>query len=159
MQENTEVTQMEQEVPEQVEEVEQTFEQKQAELKTLTEMKAKVYAQLVDAHIMSLTRVMLSTNKTSQLEKRQAESALREAVKFALDFGLGVTNAKIRDKGMVFAKETNNLAGVLVQALDNRMLLLASNMHEANMAAAEQEVETSEVVEETQTTEQEAQGE
>lgn len=106
----------------------ETLENRQESLRSVAEMKAKAFNDLVAIHLQQLTRVMMSTNGVTQLQKRQANSALIEAVQFALDFGVGVTNASIRDRGSVLAQETNNLAGVLVQALDNRMLLLADNL-------------------------------
>lgn len=108
--------------------VEQTLEQRQESLRSVAEMKAKAYNDLVSIHLQNLTRVMLSNNGVTELQKRQANKALVEAVLFALDFGVNVTGATIRDKGVALAKETNTLAGVLVQALDNRMLLLADNL-------------------------------
>lgn len=108
--------------------VEQTLEQRQESLRSVAEMKAKAYNDLVSIHLQNLTRIMLSSHGVSELQKRQANKALVEAVLFALDFGVNVTGATIRDKGVALAKETNTLAGVLVQALDNRMLLLADNL-------------------------------
>jgi len=100
----------------------------QTSLRSAAEMKARAFNELVAIHLQQLTSVMMATNRVTQLQKRQANVALVEAVQFALDFGVGVTNSSIRDRGSIFAQETNNLAGVLVQALDNRMLLLADNL-------------------------------
>lgn len=121
-------------------------EQQKESVRELAQMRARVYEQLIDAHIMSLTRVMISTNGVSQLQKRQAESALREAVKFAMDFGVSATGAKIRQKGTVYAKEVNNLAGILAQAQDNRMLLLADALQQAEEQVVDAEVPNEETV-------------
>lgn len=107
-----------------------TPEQNQQAVRKMAEMRMVSLSQLVEIHIQSLTQVMLSSNGVSELQKRQANKALVEAVKFALDFGVGATNAEIRDKGTVYAKETNTLAGVLVQALDTRMIILADKLRE-----------------------------
>ena len=104
-----------------------TPEQQQASMRAMAEMRRDAYTQLVSIHVQSLTRVLMASNGVSQLQKRQANKALVEAIEFALNFGVKDDNS-IRDKGTVFAKETNNLAATLVQALDNRMLLLADNM-------------------------------
>jgi len=106
---------------------ERTVEQQMDDMRKISEMRFKSLSQLVELHVQSLTRVMLSSNGVSELEKRQANTALVEAIRFALDMGLSVTEAKIRQGGKL-AKEVNTLAGVLVQALDTRMLLLADNM-------------------------------
>ena len=118
-----------------------TPEQQAASVRAMAEMRRDAYSELVSIHLQTLTNVLMSTNGVSQLQKRQANKALVEAVKFALNFGIKDDNV-IRDKGAVFAKETNNLAAILVQALDNRMLLLADNMRrqEAEESSVSQEV-------------------
>lgn len=90
--------------------------------------------RLFTLHLQELLKVMVSSNGTSELKKRQAAIAIDEAFQFALDFGVNVTKAKIRDGGTVFAAQTNNLAAILVKALDNRMVLLANNMYEQEQA-------------------------
>lgn len=108
--------------------LQQTLEQQQESLRSVAEMKARAYNDLVSIHLQNLTRIMMASHGVTELQKRQANKALVEAVLFALDFGVNATGATIRDKGVALAKETNTLAGVLVQALDNRMLLLADNL-------------------------------
>lgn len=114
-------------VEEEVVQPEVSPEQNAESFRMMAEMRRDAYTQLVSIHLQSLTRIMMATNGVSQLQKRQANKALVEAIEFALNFGIKDDNT-IRDKGTVLAKETNNLAGILVQALDNRMLLLADNM-------------------------------
>ena len=117
--------------------------------------------RLFTMHLQELLKVMVSSNGVSELKKRQAAVAIDEAFQFALDFGLNVTKAKIRDGGTVVAAQTNNLAAILVKALDNRMVLLADNMYKQEQAEAVEldaeallaDVEVPETVkEETQTT-------
>jgi hypothetical protein len=112
-------------VPEAVEE--RTVEQQMQDMRKISEMRFKSLSQLVELYIQSLTRIMISSNGVTELQKRQASSALVEAVRFTLDMGLDVTGAKIRQGGTL-AREVNTLAGVLAQAMDTRMLLLADNM-------------------------------
>lgn len=135
-----------------------TPEQNNEAVRKMAEMRMQSLSQLVEIHIQSLTQVMLSSNGVSELQKRQANKALVEAVKFALDFGVGVTNAEIRDRGTVYAKETNTLAGVLVQALDTRMIILADKLREQQEL---EEIASQQTSEEqvSEKTEQEAQGE
>lgn len=115
-----------------------TAEQNNEAMRMTAEMRRDALTQLVSIHVQTLTRVLMASNGVSQLQKRQANKALVEAIEFALNFGIKEDNV-IRDRGTVFANEVNNLAGVLVQALDNRMILLADNMRkqqEAEEAAA-----------------------
>lgn len=104
-------------------------EKQMMELRSLAEMKHKSFSQLLGIHLDTFSAIMVNGNGMSYKDKIQAAQALKEAVMFALDFGLGVTNPKIRQGGKL-AKETNGLAGILVQALDNRMLLIADRMNE-----------------------------
>ncbi len=129
-----------QQTTETVETVQETVEQRTPEqqmqdMRKIAEMRFKSLSQLVELHVQSLTRIMVSSNGVTELQKRQAEAALREAIKFTLDLGLNVTEAKIRQGGAL-AKEVNTLAGVLAQAMDTRMLLLADNMRRDEEAAA-----------------------
>lgn len=109
----------------------------QGAMRQVAEMQAEALTQIVGLHLDRLMGIMVSTNGVDFQRKLQAAKALKEAVAYALDFGLGVTETKIRGKGQPLAKETNELAAVLVKAFDNRMLLLADNLRQAE----EQEVE------------------
>ncbi len=99
------------------------------EMRKLAEMKHKTFNQLLGIHIDTFSSVMVNGNGVSYAEKIQAAQALKEAVLFALDFGLDVSKAKIRQGGKL-AKQVNGLAGIMVQALDNRMLLVADRMNQ-----------------------------
>jgi hypothetical protein len=112
------------------------------DLNKVSKMKHKALSQLTSVHLNVLLGRVLDT-RASYNNKVQAANALVEAVLFALDFGVSVTNAKIRSGGP-FAKEVNNLAGVLAQANDIRMVLMAGSM------AEEQEKEVVEQTTETQ---------
>lgn len=97
-------------------------------LRKMAEMKHSGLSNLLGIYIDSFSAIMINGNGTSYAKKVQAALALKEAVLFAMDFGLGVTNPKIREQGTALSKEVNGLAGVMVQTLDNRMLLLADKM-------------------------------
>lgn len=107
-----------------------TLAEEKAGARKILEMRQKSLSRLVEIHLQVLTQVMMSNNGVSELEKRQANKALLEAVTFALDFGVGVVKPTLRDKGQKYAQQANNLAGVLVQTFDNRLILLAENMQE-----------------------------
>ena len=98
------------------------------DLQKVGEMKHRVYVQLVGTHLHELIKTMISSHGVSYQTKVNAAGALVEAVQFALDFGLNIVKCPIRQEGTKFAQEVNNLAGILAQAQDNRMLLLALQM-------------------------------
>ena len=99
------------------------------QMKATARMQQIALSNLVGIHIDSFSAIMVNGNGVSYAEKLQAATALKEAILFALDFGLDVSKKKIRQSGKL-AKEVNNLAAVTVKALDNRMLLLAAAMKE-----------------------------
>lgn len=125
------------------------------DLAKVTEIRLKTLSQLIGIHIDSFSAIMINTNGVSYKEKLQAASALKEALLFPLDFGLNVTKADIREKGVKYAKEVNSLAGMMVQALDARFLLLANNMrNEQEKQNSTQNVEENKGEQNEQTTEQ-----
>lgn len=110
-----------------------TQEEQLLQMRTLADAKHKMLTSLVGIHIDQFSALMVSNNGVSYAKKLAAAEALKEAVVFALKFGLGDKhNAKIRQGGTNLAKEVNGLAGVLVQALDNRMLILMDEMNKNN---------------------------
>lgn len=119
-------------------------EQQMMELRSLAVMKHKTFSSLLGIHIDNFSAIMVNGNGTSYKEKIQAAQALKEAVLFALDFGLDVTKPKIRQGGKL-AKETNGLAGLMVQALDNRMLLIADSMNEKEKQESTEQGESNEL--------------
>lgn len=117
---------------------EQTLQESIDEAKKISEFRLKTLSQLIGIHLDAFSAEMIATNGKSYNEKVQAAKALKEAVLFAFDFAVGVTKADIREKGN-YAKQTNGLAGVMVQAMDTRFLLLADKMkrdQEATQASA-----------------------
>lgn len=115
-----------------------TAENMETTIKAL-KIQQKALSQLVNIHAQTLISVMISSNGVSELKKRQAAVALLEAIEFALDFGVNVTKPRLREGGEVFANQANNLAGVLVKALDNRMVLLADNMYKQEQEESQKE--------------------
>lgn len=121
-----------------------TPEQQNIELRRLAEMKHKMFSSLLGIHIDTLSSIMLNGNGVSYKKKLEAAKALREAILFSLDFGLDISKAKIRQGGQTLSKESNNLAGVMVQALDNRMLLIADNLNKMEQENLNKTEETGE---------------
>ena len=120
-----------------------------AEARRISEFRLKTLSQLIGVYIDTFSAEMVSTNGKSYKDKLIAAKALKEGILFALDFGLGVTKANIRDGGKL-SKEVNGLAGTLVQALDTRFILLADNMKklEEEAQASQNQAETTTVTEE-----------
>lgn len=125
---------------------ERSVEQQMEDMRKISEMRFKALSQLVEIHFQEISKIMLASNGVTELQKRQANTALLEALKFTLDMGLNVTGATIRQGG-VLAKQVNTLAGVLAQAMDTRMLLLADNFRKEE--ETKNTTATTEVVEET----------
>lgn len=130
---------------EQVQEL--TQEQQIEQLYKVSSMRHKVLSDLVGVNMNPFLSIMMSSNGVSQKEKLMAAEALKEAVIFALDYGLNISQAGIREKGHL-AKQVNTLAGVLVQSFDNRFLLLADKIkkeEDARINAESQQTTTEEV--------------
>lgn len=120
-----------------------TPEQQNMELRKVSEMRHKALTRLVTAHIQNYGSTLIATNGVSYQEKLETLKSLIRAVEFAFDFGIGVTNPNIRDNGKL-GKMENEMAGILVQTLDNRMLLIADNMRKQEIEdnkQAEEKVE------------------
>jgi hypothetical protein len=102
-----------------------------------SEIKLATMTNLACVYIDSLSAVMVNGNGTLYEKKLAAAAALKEAFKFALDYGLNVTGAKIRQQGTQFSKEVNSLAAVFVQAMDTRMLLMTNKIIESEQQTNE----------------------
>lgn len=114
------------------EEKQLTPEEQAGELRKVSEMRHKALTRLVTAHIQNYGATLIATNGVSYQEKLSALKSLVRAVEFAFDFGIGVTNPEIAQGGKL-AKQENEMAGILVQTLDNRMLLIADNMRKQEL--------------------------
>lgn len=124
-----------------------TVEQTVAELRKVAEFRHKTLSQLTSINFKHLCNTLIATNGVSYQQKIQARDEIAAALEAVLDFGLGITGADVKEKGPR-AREVNQFAAVLVQALDNRFILLADNMkkqQDAELAAT--------VTEETKETE------
>lgn len=109
-----------------------TPEEQAGELRKVSEMRHKALTRLVTAHIQNYGATLIATNGVSYQEKLSTLKSLVRSVEFALDFGIGVTNPEIAQGGKL-AKQENEMAGILVQTLDNRMLLIADNMRKQEL--------------------------
>lgn len=129
----------------------ETLQKNMDEAQKISQFRLKSLSQLIGIYLDTFSAEMIATNGKTYNEKVQAAKALKEGVLFALDFGLGITKANIREKGRL-SKEVNGLAGTLVQALDTRFILLADNMRrlEEAQASAQTEAVTDTVTETTE---------
>lgn len=121
---------------------EEKLQQSLDEAKKISEFRLKTLSQLIGIHLDAFSAEMIATNGKSYKDKLLAAKALKEAVLFSIDFAVGVTKANIREEGTKLAKEVNGLAGVLVQAMDTRFLLIADNMKRQQDAEALAEQQT-----------------
>lgn len=106
-----------------------TLEEQTAELRKISQFRHKAFTELVGVHLDGFSQIMISTNGISFKQKVEASKALKEAILFALDLGLDITKPTIRQNGKL-AKQTNTLAGVFAQTLDNRLLLIADKIQQ-----------------------------
>lgn len=107
-----------------------TQEQQMAELSKVAKMQHKVLSGLVRAHMGSFLNQLAFAPKVSGNEKAAMIVGFLDGVEGVLDLGLDVTGAKVPEKGAI-GKNVATMSGILAQALDNRMLLLAHNMESA----------------------------
>lgn len=98
----------------------------------------KTFSQLVGIHIDTFTATMINGNRTSYEKKLAAGIALKESILFALDYGISVSGAKIRQGG-ILAKDVNNLAAILAKAFDTKMIVLASKLEQETTEATASE--------------------
>lgn len=119
-----------------------TTEEQLNELRKVSAMRHKVLSGLVGNYVDHFSSIMVSTNKVSFQKKLEAAKALREAIQFSLDYGLEISKANIRQEGSPLAKEVNGLAGVMVQALDTRFLLLADKIKQQEDQANNEQAQT-----------------
>jgi hypothetical protein len=110
-----------------------SLEQQMTEMTAIAKMRHKALSKLVRAHVASYLNSLAFAPKVSGNEKADLILKFVEMLEGVLDFGVDVTGAKIPEKGPV-GKKVVNIAGVLAQALDNRMLLLAQQMQEKENA-------------------------
>lgn len=129
-QEVTEVT------PEQAQETKALSpEQQIAELGKVAKMQHKVLSELVRAHLGSLLNTLAFRPGVAGNEKADIIVKILDGVEGVLDLGINVTKVQVPEKGAI-GRQVATMSGVLAQALDNRMLLLAHQM-ESNQKAAE----------------------
>lgn len=103
-----------------------TLEQSQKAMRDVAEMQAEAYQEIVGLHLDRLMQIMVSTNGVSFQRKVQAAKRLKQAVQGALKYGVK-RDLGLPEKGEALAQETNELAAVLTQAFENKMLILADN--------------------------------
>lgn len=108
-------------------------EQQMAELSKVAKMQHKVLSGLIRAHLGSYLNQLAFAPKVSGNEKADLIVKLLDGIEGVLDLGLDVTGTKVPEKGSV-GKNVATMMGILAQALDNRMLLLAHNMDAAEKA-------------------------
>lgn len=124
--------------------VQLTPEQQMESVKKVSTMQHKALSQLVRVHLADLMNDLAFKPGLSGNEKVSRINTILDSIEGVLDLGLDITKVQIPEKG-AFARRTVKMAGVLAQALDNRMLLLASKMDDETKVQ-----EATETVTETQ---------
>jgi hypothetical protein len=107
-----------------------TQEQQLKELSQMAEFKQKSLSLTLRAHVADFLQTLAFRPGVSGNEKADMIVKFLDAVEGAMDYGLDVTNVKVPEKGSV-GKRVATIVGILAQMQDNRMLLLAHQMQEA----------------------------
>ena len=107
-----------------------TQEQQMAELSKVAEMQAKVLSGLVRAHLGSYLNQLAFAPGVKGNEKAALIVTLLDGIEGVLDLGLDVTGVQVPEKGSI-GRNVATISGILAQALDNRMILLAHRMDAA----------------------------
>ena len=115
---------------------EKTQEQQFNELAAVAKMRAKMLSQLVRAHAADYLNTLAFAPRLGGNERADLIVKFLDMLEGVLDLGLDITGVQIPEKGPV-GKRVVNIAGVLAQALDNRMLLLAQQMQDAEATNSE----------------------
>lgn len=103
-----------------------TAEQSQRAMRQTAEMQAEALYEIVGLQLDRLMGIMVSGNKVSFQRKVQAAKRVKQGIQAALKYGVK-KDLGLPEKGEALAQETNELAAVLTQAMENKMLLLADN--------------------------------
>lgn len=119
-------------------------EQQMQELQKVAVMRHKVLSQLVRVHLADLMNDLAFKSGISGAQKVALINQTLDGIEGVLDLGVDITNTVIPEKGPVGTRVAK-MAGVLAQALDNRMLILAHRMENET-----QNVEQTNNTEETQ---------
>lgn len=126
-----------------------TPEQQMSSLKGLAKMKHKAYANLITLHMRNILADILDT-RASQKNRVVSAKALEDIVIAVLDMGVDIINPVSNISGAP-AKKAAQFGGVLAQAFDNKMLLLAQKMSdEANGGNMADKVEVTSLSAESQ---------
>ncbi len=119
-----------------------TVEQQFNEMAIVAKSRHKALSQLTRAHVADYLHTLAFAPKVSGNEKADLILKFVDMLEGVLDFGVNATGAKVPGNGSA-GKRVSVIGGILAQALDNRMLLLAQKMQD-DEAKTETEVTTDE---------------
>lgn len=98
--------------------------------KKFTETRAKLLSQLTRAHVADFLQTLAFQPGLSGNRKADMIVKFCDMLEGVLDYGVDVTEIQVPEKGNV-GKKTATIGGILAQAIDNKMILLAQNMEAA----------------------------
>lgn len=118
-------------------EVQLSKEEQLESLKKISTMKHKAFSELVRVHLADLLNDLAFKPGVSGAQKVAQINTILATFEGVLDLGLDITKRKVPEKG-AYARRTVQLGGILAQALDNRMLLLASRLEDTENNVTEE---------------------
>lgn len=101
------------------------------DLLKVAEMRHKTFSQLLEISLRNYGHEILKSNKNSFQRKYQVLNSLIRAVMASLDYGLNITGKVILTEGTL-KKEEQKLTELLIQAFDNRLLLVANKLDQGD---------------------------
>lgn len=120
--------------------VQKTQEEQLNELSKMASFKQKSLSLTLRAHVADFLQTLAFRPSVSGNEKADMVVKFLDALEGALDYGLDITGVKVPEKGAI-GKRVATIAGILAQIQDNRMLLLAHQMQEAEKTNNETKTE------------------
>lgn len=107
-----------------------SVEEQMEELNKISKARHKMMSMAVRGYVSDYLNTLAFKPGINGAKKAEMIVNFTDMLEGALDLGLEVTKAKIPSKGVV-GKKVLPMGELLVQAMDNRMLLLAQNMEQA----------------------------
>lgn len=108
--------------------------------KKFTEKRAQLLSQLTRAHMADYLNTLGFQPGLSGARKVEMITKFLDMVEGVLDYGVDVTKIEVPEKGNI-GKKAATIGGILAQAIDNKMILLAQNMQEAENNTTEEKIE------------------
>lgn len=119
-------------------------EEQKVAARKLTEQQMKVLSELTRIHLASYLQDLAFKPGLSGNKKQAMIIDLLDGMQGILDLGVEITNVQVPEKGSN-GRKVASLAGIMAQAMDTRMILLAQNLETAEKNNVIEETTNNEV--------------